>query len=559
MEWEKLLSTQRQGHKNKKAPQFDRFDVNDFDDDFLAIVSSQAFRRLQDKTQVFPLDKSDFVRTRLTHSMEVSTIARQMGVMIAQDHSRYLKEDFKAHPEQAAKIPTVVSCAGLLHDIGNPPFGHYGESVLGNWFRKKFRDDSFTFRGVKVGDLLNEQMKADLENFEGNAQGLRILAKSRNKENGCDVNLTYAVMNTLIKYPTSSTHFDKKHPDVKYHKLGYYYAEKEIMEEVCKATGTLTENGYVRHPLVFIMEAADDIAYATADLEDAFKKESFTLDQFIAFFDKQVHELFSRKLNEFISSYEDEALRQKMLDYVAIRDRMKAESAKRTPESQAKVQELDQERKALFSGEEQEALQALVRTIDNLKKPEARLKVLKKQLAQQETRSTETDFNVFSNWLEETRMWLMYSACYAFSLHYNEIMAGTFTSDLFEGTYSDDLLHIMKSVMREFVYDTHDMVLMQLSAKRIVESLLEDFISAAMYYDEPDGDQNITPIDDRFLRVIPDNFKEDYKAAKRNLPADLENMEGEKLYLRFLMVTDFISGMTDSYAKNLYQISNGFD
>ena len=117
----------------------------------------------------------------------------------------------------------------------------------------------------------------------------------------------------------------------------------------------------------------------------------------------------------------------------------------------------------------------------------------------------------------------------------------------------------MKSVMREFVYDTHDMVLLQLSAKRIVESLLEDFISAAMYYDEPDGDQNITPIDDRFLRVIPDNFKEDYKAAKRNLPADLENIEGEKLYLRFLMVTDFISGMTDSYAKNLYQISNGFD
>ena len=200
-----------------------------------------------------------------------------------------------------------------------------------------------------------------------------------------------------------------------------------------------------------------------------------------------------------------------------------------------------------------------MRTIDNLKKPEARLKVLKKQLAQQETRSTETDFNVFSNWLEDTRMWLMYSACYAFSLHYNEIMAGTFTSDLFEGTYSDDLLHIMKSVMLEFVYDTHDMVLMQLSAKRIVESLLEDFISAAMYYDEPDGDQNITPIDDRFLRVIPDNFKEDYKAAKRNLPADLENIEGEKLYLRFLMVTDFISGMTDSYAKNLYQISNGFD
>lgn len=91
MNWENLLSTRRQGQKRKKTLQFDRFDVNDFDDDFLAIVSSQASRRLQDKTQVFPLDKSDFVRTRPTHSMEVSTIARQMGVKIAQDHSKYLK------------------------------------------------------------------------------------------------------------------------------------------------------------------------------------------------------------------------------------------------------------------------------------------------------------------------------------------------------------------------------------------------------------------------------------------------------------------------------------
>lgn len=559
MEWKTLLSTQRQGEKKEKAKQFTRFDVNDFDDDFLAIVSSQAFRRLQDKTQVFPLDKSDFVRTRLTHSMEVSTIARQIGVMIAQDHSQYLKEDFKNDPVLAAKLPTVVSCAGLLHDIGNPPFGHYGESVLGNWFRKKFQDDSFTFRGVKVADLLNEQMKADLEHFEGNAQGLRILAKSRNKENGCDVNLTYAVMNTLIKYPTSSTNFDKKHPDVKYHKLGYYYAEKEIMDQVCQATGTKTENGYVRHPLVFIMEAADDIAYATADLEDAFKKEQFTLDQFMAYFEKKAAAVFSRKLESFICSYEDAALQAKMRQYIVIRNQMKTVLAENAPDAQETVKALDAERRALFTEDEQAALNALSRTIDNLKKPEARFKVLKKLVAEQEIRSTETDFNVFSNWLEETRLWLMYSACYAFSMHYQEIMAGTFTKDLFEGTYSEDLLEIMKSVMREFVYDTHDMVLLQLSAKRIVETLLDDFISAAMYYDEPDADQYITLIDDRFIRVIPDNFKEDYKAAKRNLPADMENLDGEKLYLRFLMVTDFISGMTDSYARNLYQISNGLN
>ena len=255
MKWEKLICAERQQAKEEKPKQFEQFDIDAFDDDFLSIISSQAFRRLQDKTQVFPLDKSDFVRTRLTHSMEVSAIARDLARMIAQNTSPYLPEDFKKDPALGRRAAAIAACVGLLHDTGNPPFGHYGEEVIRDWFRVKFQDEGFRFRGRPIGELLravDARMTADFENFEGNAQGLRILSKAGLREGSHDVNLTYAVINTLIKYPNPSTDFDRKSPDIKRHKVGYYYAEREVMDRVCTATGTKTDAGYVRHPLVYI-------------------------------------------------------------------------------------------------------------------------------------------------------------------------------------------------------------------------------------------------------------------------------------------------------------------
>ena len=559
MEWNKLLSNRRQCDKPAKPKQFARFAVDDFDDDFLSIISSQAFRRLQDKTQVFPLDKSDFVRTRLTHSMEVSTVARQLATMITQDNSEYLKEDFRNNPTLAHQIPTIVACAGLLHDTGNPPFGHYGEEVIRDWFRRKFRDPSFTFRGRPVSELLNEQMKADFENFEGNAQGLRIMAKSRLKNTSHDINLTYAVMNTLIKYPNPSTDFDHDDPDVKRHKLGYYYAEQDIMQELCEATGTLENGQYLRHPLVFIMEAADDIAYATADLEDSVKKECFTLDEFIAFYENQVKIKTDKQIADFRST-QNEAIQAKIDKYLLYRRKMQAE-AKKSPDLKdtALIEQWSKERSALFETEEEKAVRDQLETlIEQLKLPLRQISTLKKTLYNS-VRSPESDFVIFENWLEDVRMWLMYDAAYAFSCNYDSIMAGTYIEDLFTGTHAEDTLAILKATMAKYVYDCNDVVALELSARRIVESLLEDFITAVMYYEEPDAKGNLGTIDSRFICMIPDNFKEDYLGAKANLTAAGKAEDGELLYLRFLMVTDFISGMTDSFAKNLYQISNGLD
>lgn len=559
MEWKNLLSQQRPGNKDEKPKYLENATVDAFDDDFLSIISSQAFRRLQDKTQVFPLDKSDFVRTRLTHSMEVSTIARQLATMITQDPSDYLKADFKNNPTYARQIPTIVACAGLLHDTGNPPFGHYGEEVMRDWFRMKFQDPTFTFRGRPVGELLNEQMKADLENFEGNAQGLRIISKSRLKDISHDVNLTYAVMNTLIKYPNPSTDFDHDDPDVKRHKLGYYYAERHIMEDICTATGTLENGTYLRHPLVFIMEAADDIAYATADLADSVKKECFTLDEFIAFFESRIDKTIHRQIQSLLDSC-PETIQGKINQYLDYRKKMSAEARKGPAlKDTAQIDQWDAERTALFvTDEEKLVLEKLEQAIDQSKRPQKQLRSLKWKLYQSE-RSPESDFVIFENWLEEVRLWLMHCAAFAFSRNYDAIMAGTYINDLFIGTHAEDTLAILKATMAKYVYDCHDVVALELSARRIVESLLEDFIRAVMYYEEPDAKGNLGTIDSRFICMIPDNFKQDYLGAKAKLVESGEENEAELLYLRFLMVTDFISGMTDSFAKNLYQISNGLD
>lgn len=316
MNWEQLLSTETQVKREVEPEDFAKYPMDDLEKDYKAIISSAAFRRLQDKTQVFPLDKSDFVRTRLTHSLEVSTIARQLGIMITRNATGYLPDDFKnkdGKDKLVEKIPEVLSCAGLLHDLGNPPFGHFGEVVIGDWFKNEFQKEEFCYKKIAIRELLTEQMQSDLKNFEGNAQALRILSKIRNKGKSHEINLTTGVIGALIKYPTDSLHVtNKKDPDIRRHKLGYYFAEQETFEKVSKETGTwIDEKNVARHPLTFLMEAADDIAYSTADLEDALKKKMFSLKEFIAYFkgnleDDEKAQLLIKDLERRLENVQDE-------------------------------------------------------------------------------------------------------------------------------------------------------------------------------------------------------------------------------------------------------------
>ena len=497
MQWDKLLSSKTSVKKEKEPREWERYPIDEFEKDYSSIILSASFRRLQDKTQVFPLDKSDFIRTRLTHSIEVATIAKQLGAMVTK--SEYLKE-FKCsegeNTEEKNKIvnaiPTALSCAGLLHDLGNPPFGHFGEVVIGEWFQEELEKQYFQFNGEPISQILEPQMKKDLTNFEGNAQALRILSKIYNHPEGYDINLTYSVINTLIKYPNDSLNIDKKHEDVKFHKMGYYYAEKEFFDNLCKETGTKIGNTYVRHPLTFLLEAADDIAYATSDLEDAVKKGIFTVDEFIKYFEKALE-------NETFTD----------------------------------------ENKKEYSGI----------LLDNLKE-----RIKKKN------RTQESDLIAFQKWTVYVKNWLMYVVVFSFSKNSKQIMNGDYKCDMFQEGFHQYSIKILKGAMREFVFDSSEIIKLELSAKKILTSLLSDFIYAVIHWDcDYEG---VEPTDSqmKLIHIISDNYKTDYEMACANLKIDdKKQKESYKLYLRFLMITDFISGMTDSYAKNLYQELNAIN
>lgn len=270
MEWSRLLSDQRIRPVPTRAGAGDL--RTEYEKDYHRIIGSASFRRLQDKTQVFPLDKSDFIRTRLTHSLEVSSFGKSLGQNISQKIFQEVKDpDFK--PEYQGYICDILQCAGLLHDIGNPPFGHFGETVIREWFRAHM--ERFQLQGKPLTELLTSQMQTDFYEFEGNTQALRLVTKLHFLVDEHGMNLTQALLGTIIKYPVSSLEINKDSGDIRTKKMGYYYAEKDLFEQIQQTLGT---EGH-RHPLAFVLEAADDIAYKTADMEDAFKKGCITYQQ----------------------------------------------------------------------------------------------------------------------------------------------------------------------------------------------------------------------------------------------------------------------------------------
>lgn len=261
MQWEQLLSLKKQGDSRKRLRSEEDQTRLSFDVDYDRIIFSSAFRSLQDKTQVVPLSKTSFVHTRLTHSLEVSVVARSLGRVVG-------KEILKRHPElkshhqfQANDFGAIAAAAALAHDIGNPPFGHSGEKAMGDFFRNG--------NGRRFREHLNDKEYQDLIDFEGNANGFKILTETKDGVVG-GLRLTYACLGAFMKYPKQSLP-KKPTPAVSDKKYGVFQSEVQFFENVATSLGLIQRNydgGWARHPLAFLVEAADDICYTLIDFED---------------------------------------------------------------------------------------------------------------------------------------------------------------------------------------------------------------------------------------------------------------------------------------------------
>ena len=263
MNWEQLLSLKRFGDKNKRLRKEQNETRLGFEVDYDRIIFSSAFRSLQDKTQVIPLSKTDFVHTRLTHSLEVSVVGRSLGRLAGQkilEKHPHLKT---IHGYQMNDFGAIVAAAALAHDIGNPPFGHSGETAIGEYFSLG--------NGIRFKEQLSAKEYEDLIKFEGNANGFKILTENRPGIEG-GLRLSYATLGAFTKYPKESLP-NKPTRNIGDKKFGIFQTEKHIFEDIAKELGlkeirTGENIAFARHPLAFLVEAADDICYTIIDFED---------------------------------------------------------------------------------------------------------------------------------------------------------------------------------------------------------------------------------------------------------------------------------------------------
>jgi dGTPase len=437
MDWNLLTSTKRLGreagdHASEARSEYQR--------DWDRIVYSSAFRRMQDKTQVFPLAESDYVRTRLTHSIEVSSVGRSLGTLCG--------EYILAKGEVPGMVPqdfgSIVAAACLAHDIGNPPFGHSGEDAIQSWFE---------LHGARYLDALSQQQQCDLLKFEGNAQGFRMVTRLQSSVNRGGFQLTYAVLAAYAKYPRGSSLAQPTKGFVSEKKFGFYAHDADNFMTIAAATGLIEKaNGaFARHPLAFLMEAADDICYGIVDLEDGHRLSRVSFEQ-------------ARTLLWPIA----------------------------------------------FPGGQKEGA-----SYDAIDDNEGRIEYLR-------ARSIGN---------------LIRAVVDAFKSNYTAIMEGTFERDLVsQCVFAADLKKISALSVAE-IYTSPTVLQIESAGFEILGGLLGKFVPALL---TPEGER--TRAHKKLLQIVPKQF-----AA------------GTTDYERLLGVTDYISGMTDSFALTLFRRLNGIE
>ena len=439
MEWKQLISNKRFGQEHKHAERHD--DRSEFKRDYDRLIFSSAFRRLQNKTQVFPLPGSIFVHNRLTHSLEVASVGMSIGNDISR---RVIQKRPELKETLVEEIGTIVSAACLAHDLGNPPFGHSGEKAIQTFFSEG--------PGQKIKSMVSSEFWDDITHFEGNANAFRILThRFKGRRQGGFV-MTYSMLASIVKYPFASCLAGN------HGKFGFFASEAESYRKIADELGIFCKSApgeplkYARHPLVYMVEAADDICYEIMDIEDSHKLKILSFAE----------------TEHLLLSFFDEDIQQK------IRQRI-----------------IDEEL-----------------TDENEKVVYMRASVIGK---------------------------LENECVAAFLAHEEEILAGTF-----KGSLIDHISERQKKAYKECekisyskIYQSKPVLDIELSGYKIMATLMEVFVEAA---------------------VNPSRFNSKQLLRRVSSQYDIEN---ESLEERIMAVIDYISGMTDIYALDIYQKING--
>jgi len=435
MQWEQLLSSKRFGNESFKDDR--THDRSEFQRDYDRLIFSSPFRRLQNKTQVFPLPGSVFVHNRLTHSLEVSSVGRSLGSAVAKD----LRKKYQLEHQELTEMGDIVAAACLAHDLGNPPFGHSGEKAIASYFTEG--------EGLIYKDLLTPSQYTDFTCFEGNANAFRLLTHTFNGRRKGGFALTYSTLASIVKYPYASTLANPKKA-----KFGFFNSEAEGFEQIALELGLIrvpdTDLRFCRHPLVFLVEAADDICYQIMDLEDAHKLKLIGTDE----------------------------TKELMLNY--------------------------------FSGE--------------------RLKHIK------ETLLLVDDINEQIAYLRSCVIGRLIKACTQVFVENEEaILDGSFTKPLIKlvDAESKAAFERIAEISLVRIYRSSDVLDIELAGYKIITTLLHEVTQAV---NNPDR---------AYSKVLLARIPQQYE------------INSESVYGRIQAALDYISGMTDVYALDLYQKMNG--
>lgn len=448
--WNELLSEKRERQSGTKEDH-----RTEFDKDYDRIISSSSLRRLQDKAQVFPLQENDFTRTRLTHSLEVSSIGRSLGLAIGKKLIYENKDGFTQ--EMIYKMSSLLAVAGLVHDLGNPPFGHYGETIVRHWFVDWFEKN----KDVNI----EESGKLDFTRFEGNAQSLRIVSKLQFLNDEYGLNFTYGTLGAIIKYPWNSSDKKAEQKD----KFGYFLSEKKLVETIFENTGT-GMNGK-KNPLSYLLEAADDIAYLLADIEDGVKKG-----------------VVSWKV-------------------------------------------------------EYEKLKNDFGTDENLK--DAFEYVDKKNEKHESNEMPEVEIINIQNFRVQIQGALIKEAVTVFINNYIEIMDGKFEGDLLKNGKYKNIIEALRNITKKTCFCCTEVLTLELVGENVLSGLLDRFANAVIGFKEDEG---VKRKNGKLCKLISDNFK--YICQLKHNDSSIEKLPQ---YEKLMLVTDYITGMTDSYAVNLHK------